>query len=224
MSNSNKIKGVLFDMDGTVLDSEGSFVKAQLLLLQEYNIISSTNELEEFKGMSYKDFYPRFMAKFDIVENVDSLRSKLRTYLHKIMETNLKFIEGFEDFYKYHIEGSKLKLGLITNTTRLSYEKIQTCIHIDDYFNFVITVSEATKPKPSPVPYIEAMEKLSLDVNETVIIEDSKTGLLSAVRSKAKVIGITTSLSDKQIKDIDQNILIANSYNDISEYFKESNY
>ena len=68
------------------------------------------------------------------------------------------------------------------------------------------------------------MEKLSLDVNETVIIEDSKTGLLSAVRSKAKVIGITTSLSDKQIKDIDQNILIANSYNDISEYFKESNY
>ena len=148
MSNSNKIKGVLFDMDGTVLDSEGSFVKAQLLLLQEYNIISSTNELEEFKGMSYKDFYPRFMAKFDIVENVDSLRSKLRTYLHKIMETNLKFIEGFEDFYKYHIKGSKLKVGLITNTTRLSYEKIQTCIHIDDYFNFVITVSEATKPNP----------------------------------------------------------------------------
>ena len=224
MHNSHKIKGVLFDMDGTVLDSEGLFEQAQLLLLEEYGVISSNSELEEFKGMSYKDFYPRFMSKFNVVEEVDCIRSKLRTYLHKIMETDLKFIDGFENFYKSYIKDSNLKVGLITNTTRLSYEKIQTCIHIDDYFNFVITVTEAKEPKPSPVPYIQAMEYLSLDVNETIIIEDSKTGLLSAVRSKAKVLGITTSLSNHQIKDIDQDIIVANSYKDISEYFKNLDY
>ena len=85
-------------------------------------------------------------------------------------------------------------------------------------------MTEAKEPKPSPVPYIQAMEYLSLDINETVIIGDSKTGLLSAVRSKAKVIGITTSLSSNQIKDIHQDIIVANSYNDISECFKNFNY
>ena len=50
--NPYKIEGVLFDMDGTVLDSEGLFEQAQLLLLEEYGVISSNSELEEFKGMS----------------------------------------------------------------------------------------------------------------------------------------------------------------------------
>ncbi len=93
MFNSNKIKGVLFDMDGTVLDSEDLFIKSQLLLLNEYNIYSDSNDLEEFKGMSHKDFYPKLISKFNINENLNVLRSKLRTYLHKIMETDLKFIE-----------------------------------------------------------------------------------------------------------------------------------
>ena len=64
----NELKGVLFDMDGTVLDSEGLFDNAQLALLKEYNIKSSTKELSDFKGMSYKDFYPQFMKKFNLLK------------------------------------------------------------------------------------------------------------------------------------------------------------
>ncbi|MAJ44634.1 MAG: hypothetical protein CMF96_07820 [Candidatus Marinimicrobia bacterium] len=224
MFNSNKIKGVLFDMDGTVLDSEDLFIKSQLLLLNEYNIYSDSNDLEEFKGMSHKDFYPKLISKFNINENLNVLRSKLRTYLHKIMETDLKFIEGFEDFFNSQIKDSNLKVGIVTNTTRLSYIKIQKCIHIDNYFSFVITVDEALVPKPSPVPFKKAMEKLSLSANETIVIEDSKTGLLSAVKSEAKVIGITTSLSESQIKDINSDITVANSYDDITNIFKKLNY
>ena len=64
------------------------------------------------------------------------------------------------------------------------------------------------------------MDSLSLDVKETLIIEDSKTGLQSAIKSKAKVIGIATSLTDSQIKNIDSNIIVANSYSDISMLLK----
>ena len=214
------IKGVLFDMDGTVLDSEGLFEKSQLLLLEDYNIISNRNELEEFKGMSYKDFYPRFMNKFSIPGDIEPIRLKLRTYLHKIMETNLKFVSGFENFYKSFIKNNNIKVALVTNTTRLTYQKIQTCINIYDYFHFVITVTESKEPKPSPAPYLQAMEFLSLDADETLIVEDSVTGLLSAIRSKEKVIGITTSLTDKQITNIHKDIFVANSYNDVTTYLK----
>ena len=95
----NKIKGVLFDMDGTVLDSEELFDKAQLLFLEDYGIISNHKELEEFKGMSYQDFYPRFMNKFNITGDIDSIRCKLRKYLHKIMETNLKYTNRLKDLF-----------------------------------------------------------------------------------------------------------------------------
>ena len=214
------VNGILFDMDGTILDSEGLWDKAQIQFLQEKNIIVKPDDFSDFKGLSYKHFYPLFIKKFNIQESINEVRFKLRTYLYKIMENELKYIEGFEDFYKTYIRGTKLKVGLITNTTRLSYQKIQTCININDYFNFVITVNEAKEPKPSPKPYLQAMESLSLHPNETIIIEDSKIGLISAVNSKAKVIGITTSLTDEEIKKIDKNILITNSYDDISIYFK----
>ncbi len=216
----NDIKGILFDMDGTVLDSEGLFDESQLLLLKEYSINASICDLEEFKGMSYKDFYPLFMKKFNIDSDIDTIRLKLRTYLHQSMKNNLKFIDGFEYFYNSFIKDNELKVGLVTNTTRLTYEKIRTYINIDDYFSFVLTVNESKKPKPSPIPYIQAMDSLSLDVKETLIIEDSKTGLESAIKSKAKVIGITTSLTDSQIKNIDNNIIVAKSYSDIGMLLK----
>tara|TARA_B100002052_G_scaffold46434_2_gene39295 strand:- start:100 stop:759 length:660 start_codon:yes stop_codon:yes gene_type:complete len=216
----NNIKGILFDMDGTVLDSEGLFDESQLLLLKEYSINASICDLEEFKGMSYKDFYPLFMKKFNIDSDIDTIRLKLRTYLHQSMKNNLKFIDGFEYFYNSFIKDNELKVGLVTNTTRLTYEKIRTYINIDDYFSFVLTVNESKKPKPSPIPYIQAMDSLSLDVKETLIIEDSKTGLESAIKSKAKVVGITTSLTDSQIKNIDNNIIVAKSYSDIGMLLK----
>jgi len=216
----NNIKGILFDMDGTVLDSEGLFDESQLLLLKEYSINASICDLEEFKGMSYKDFYPLFMKKFNIDSDIDTIRLKLRTYLHQSMKNNLKFIDGFEHFYNSFIKDNELKVGLVTNTTRLTYEKIRTYINIDDYFSFVLTVNESKKPKPSPIPYIQAMDSLSLDVKETLIIEDSKTGLESAINSKAKVVGITTSLTDSQIKNIDNNIIVVKSYSDIGMLLK----
>ena len=64
-------------MDGTVLASEDLFDKAQLLLLKEYGISSNSFELKEFKGMSYKDFYPNFIKKFRIKDSISDLRVKL---------------------------------------------------------------------------------------------------------------------------------------------------
>ncbi len=221
---NKKIKGILFDMDGTVLDSEGLFDDAQLLFLKEFEIFAKPDDLEEFKGMSYKDFYPRFTKKFNLNLNVDLIRFKIRTYLHKIMETRLKFIRGFEKFYNHYIGPSSLKVGLVTNTTRLSYQKIQECINIDDYFNYVITVTEAKEPKPSPEPYLQAINFLSLNIRDTVIIEDSKTGLISAVRTGAKVIGLTTSLNREQIKDINKDILVADSYIDVGSFLETDDY
>tara|TARA_B110000438_G_C15485243_1_gene509039 strand:+ start:42 stop:458 length:417 start_codon:yes stop_codon:yes gene_type:complete len=136
------------------------------------------------------------------------------------METDLRYIDGFEDFYQSFIKDSDIKVALVTNTTRLTYEKIKSCINIGDYFSLVITVTEAIEPKPSSSPYLQAMDSLSLSLDETLIIEDSKTGLLSAVRSNATVLGLTTSLTKSAIKDIDKSIRIVHSYEDIKAYLE----
>ena len=217
---TTKYCGILFDMDGTVLDSEGLFDKAQLRFLKENDILVSSEDLSEFKGLSYKHFYPRFMSKFNITGAVDGIRLKLRTYLHEIMETELKYIEGFEEFYNSYILGHQVKVGIVTNTTRLSYQKIDQCVGIGNYFPYSLTASESREPKPSPVPFIQAMDELKLTSDKTLIIEDSQTGLLSAVGSGAQVIGITTSLSKQDIFNIDNSIHVVDTYQDIADYLE----
>ncbi len=217
---TTKYSGILFDMDGTVLDSEGLFDKAQLRFLKENDILVSSEDLSEFKGLSYKHFYPRFMSKFNITGAVDGIRLKLRTYLHEIMETELEYIEGFEEFYNSYILGHQVKVGIVTNTTRLSYQKIDQCVGIGNYFPYSLTASESREPKPSPVPFIQAMDELKLTSDKTLIIEDSQTGLLSAVGSGAQVIGITTSLSKQDILNIDNSIHVVDTYQDIADYLE----
>tara|TARA_S200000501_G_C20741244_1_gene707422 strand:- start:261 stop:938 length:678 start_codon:yes stop_codon:yes gene_type:complete len=219
-----QIKGILFDMDGTVLSSEGLFEKAQKKYLREKKIIVNSEELYVFKGLSYKDFYPQFIEKFNITDDIDLIRKKIRNHLYSLMETDLEYIEGFKSFYKNVIKNSNIKVALVTNTTRESYQKIQTIVNIDKYFNYTITVSEAKKPKPNPDPYLQAMKKLKLKPNNTMIIEDSKTGLLSALKTKSKVVGITTTMKEEEIKSLNENIEIVNSYPKLEKIFKEKFY
>ena len=78
------------------------------------------------------------------------------------MEKDLKYIEGFEEFYKNYINNFNFKTAIVTNTTRLSYQKIEQCVNISKYFNFSITVTESKAPKPSPIPFLQAMDHLKL--------------------------------------------------------------
>ena len=214
------IKCILFDMDGTVLNSEPLFDKAQLLLLDEYGVKASTKDLNEFRGMSNINFYPKFREKFKISEEIKTLRLKLRKYLHKAMKNQLVFIDGFEYFYKTVIKSSNYKVGLVTNTTRSTYTEIQKNINIDNYFSCVITVSEVQEPKPSPQPYLQAMKYFNMNPYETIIVEDSITGLISALRTEAHVFGIKTSLDAHQIKSIDKKIVPVDSYLDLGQLLK----
>ena len=211
----NNLRGVLFDMDGTVLDSEGLFDKAQAQYLKENNIFISKNDLRDFKGLSYKDFYPLFIKKFKLSESTDNIRYKMRTYLHKIMEKELRYVCGFETFFKSYILNKGFKVGLVTNTTRATYNKIQSILNVNDYFQFVITATESQRPKPSPRPYLEAMESLCLDPQETLIIEDSKAGLISAINSGAHVVGLKTSLNARQMQSISKKIYVINHFSEL---------
>ena len=98
------------------------------------------------------------------------------------MEKELRYICGFETFFKSYILNKGFKVGLVTNTTRATYNKIQSILNIDDYFSIVIQRQNLQGQNPSPVPYLENMESLC-SPKETLIIENSKTGLICAINS-----------------------------------------
>ena len=221
MYNTSKIHAIIFDMDGTVLESEGLFTLAEQRLLSDYGVEADPDALSVFLGMSEDDFYPQFIKKFKINDDIESLKHKLKNYLFIIMKSHLKYIEGFENFYRSIIKKNHLKTALVTNTSRDIVMKVREFINIDSYFSVIITSTDTSDPKPSPVPYSYAMKELAVDPSNTIIIEDSIVGIQSALASKAEVWGITSTMSREDMASFADNIHIFDYYTEISKFLEK---
>ena len=221
MYNTNKIHAIIFDMDGTVLESEGLFSMAEQKLLADYGVNINLDALSEFRGMSEDNFYPHFINKFQICDSIENLKNKLKEYLFAIMESHLCYIDGFQSFYQDTIQKHNLKTALVTNTSIDIVKKVKGFIDIESYIPLIITSSDVSQPKPSPIPYSSAMRDLSVAPEETIIIEDSSVGLLSALDSGAEVFGITSTASRDAIMHISENIRVFDGYSDMSKYLEK---
>ena len=221
MYSTNKTSTIIFDMDGTVLESEGLFSIAEQRLLSDYGIQIKLDELVAFRGMSEDDFYPNFTEKFQINDSKENIKRKLQEYFFIIMKSHLHYIRGFKNFYKNIIQRYNLKTALVTNTSLDIVIKIREHINIDRYFSLIITSCDVSQPKPSPVPYRSAMSGLSSDSENTIIIEDSRVGFESALGSGAEVFGITSTLSREDIIEIDVRIQVFDHYRDITNFLEK---
>ena len=92
-------------------------------------------------------------------------------------------------------------MGLVTASPRHSLNKIIDKLNLNNYFIQIISGEDAIKNKPHPAPYILMMEKLNSKPQNTIIIEDSLTGLQSAIGSNAHVIAKTGSVPTSKLAD-----------------------
>ena len=220
MYNTNKYDTVMFDMDGTVLKSEDLFTEAEILLLADYGVNVKATELSEFKGVSPDFFYSKFKKKFDIKESDNILKDRLLVHLYSLFNNKLSYVDGFKSFYKNYIYKNQIKTALVTNTSRNIVDKINELIEIDIYFKTITTSSDVSHGKPHPEPYIATMAALGSTPPKTLIIEDSKVGILSGLKSGADVISLLTTLTKKEIRAIDPEILCFSGYMDIYNYLQ----
>ena len=218
MYNTSKIQSILFDMDGTVLESEGLFGRAEHQLLQNHGVKIDISELNDFRGMSEDEFYPQFISRYHLNEKPEILQRQLKQILFGLFKTDLCYLQGFCSFYDEHVRLSNRKTALVTNTSIDIVMVIRDCINIDNYFQHIITSSDVSAPKPSPVPYQHAMSLLDSNPEETMIIEDSRSGLQSAVDSGAMVVGLPTTLSIDQIHQIHDSIIVLDNYSKIRNF------
>ena len=99
-----------------------------------------------------------------------------------------------------------VKIGLVTNSVRLTTGFMLTYAGLVDLIDVIITNEDVAVPKPNPEGYLEAMKKLGVVPSKTVIIEDSQYGIAAAKASGAHVIEVT-GVTDVNL-DLFSNLLI----------------
>ncbi len=203
-----QIKGILFDLDGTVIDSEPLYQRGEINLFKEYGVEIPKEDWKIFRGTTEQDFYTISMKKYNIKEDRKIFIEKGRAYIKKEFDNNLQFKRDFLKFHS-HIK-DKYKIGLVTASPLHSFKYVDRMLHLKKYFSKIITNDDIERSKPAPDPYLKMMKLLDLNPKQTLIIEDSINGMLSAKSSGANVVGITGSVNIQDMPGPD--IIISNFF------------
>jgi HAD superfamily hydrolase (TIGR01509 family) len=181
-----RTNGFLFDLDGTLVNTDEIYYKVWSEILAPYNI-SLTKEIYNTYIFSNADDDVRQKLIPTAPITTKQLTLKKDTlflnHLHQIQT-----IAGAQDFIKsLHVKAHKI--AVVTNANRPTAEAILKYINIRP--ELLVIGSECSSPKPSPEPYLTAIQSFNISPSRCIVFEDSKNGIVSARGARVQtVVGI----------------------------------
>ncbi len=206
------IRGIIFDLDGVVIDSEPLYQKVEIKLFGEYGIEIPDKDWKLFRGCTEEDFYTLSMERFQIQEDRETFMKKGRNYLFDEFDNSLEFNTGFIDLIN-RISG-KFKSGLVTASPASVFKYIDQKLNINQFFKHIITAEDTERSKPHPDPYLKMMDIMKIPPEDTIIIEDSIHGMNSAISAGGIVVGLTGSVP---IEDMPNPNIVIETLDELTE-------
>ena len=194
------IKGIIFDMDGTIVDSLPYHHEAWKIFFNENKVENFSEKLNEYKGGGTLDLMRTVYGNQYSKKELKKMSEDKEKIFRKIYKGEIKQILGFKNFLD-ELKSKDIMVGLASNAIRKNVSMIINELEIYDYFDSIICGDEVINGKPNPEMFNETIDRFNINKDECLIFEDSLEGVLAAKNSGVKVIGITSSSSNKVLKD-----------------------
>ena len=186
------IKGIVFDLDGVLIDSNYIQYDTFLKAVQHINkdIYYSYDEHEAlFSSLTTRNKLKILVAQKLLnetdVEVIYNKKQELTKEAFESLEENKNLIVLFEQ-----LKQDNYRLFCCSNNNKTIVNLILNKLGLYNYLEFIITNNDVKEPKPSPYIYKLVMERTKLNPNQLLILEDSEIGLKAAYASKANVLEI----------------------------------
>jgi len=187
-----ELKVALFDLDGTLIDTEGQYSKFWGMIGREYH-----PELPDFasmiKGTTLVDIHARYFPDESVQQKLDVRISEWE----KSME--YEFMPGACNFVK-DLKDHGVKCGIVTSSNQ---EKMGNVLRrlpeLNEMFDLILTSEGFKRSKPSPDCYLEGARLLNADITECVVFEDAINGLDSGMNAKMFTIGLSTTYPHEEV-------------------------
>jgi beta-phosphoglucomutase len=197
------IKGVLFDMDGVLVDSEKYICEAAILMFREMGVTVLPVDFLPFVGTGENRYIGGVAEKYRVRKDVTLMKNRTYQIYETITRGKLKPLPGVSDFIN-KCRDKKLKIAVATSADRVKMLINLKEIGIpEEIFDATVNGLEVERKKPFPDIFITAAAKLGLKAEECLVIEDAVSGVKAAKAAGAKCLGLTTSFSQEQLQDAD---------------------
>lgn len=198
------IKNIIFDLDGTLIDSMYIWNEAGRNFLIKNNITPPKNLEEIFKTMTFTESAQFFINKLGLKLTVDEIINGIIYDVKDLYLTSVELKPGVAEFIK-KCDSSNINMCILTSS-ELDY--IIPCLKklkIFDYFKEILTCTNLGMSKSSPEIYIKASEKFKFKISETAVFEDALHCIESSIKAGFFTIGVydeTTSNEVEHLKNI----------------------
>jgi len=197
------IKGVLFDMDGVLVDSEEYIAKAAVEMFRREGLEVKEEDFVPFVGSGEDRYLGGVAEKYNF--DIDVNEAKVKTYkiYGELVEGKLSPLSGVLDFIeKAKLKG--LKLAVATSADKIKMEINLGNIGIsEDTFDATVNGLEVERKKPFPDIFELAAKKIGLKPQECLVVEDAVSGVEAAKSAGAMCLGLMTSFTSEELAQAD---------------------
>ena len=197
------VDGIIFDMDGVLVDSERQSNEGWKWAAKKQGIDMPMWLIDSFKGapdeLNRKMFDDYFDGKADYWET-----KMLRTeHIYKIREKEgLPIKKGVNEIFEY-IKANNLKCAVATSTRRVSAEKTLRDIGVSDYLDAVVYGNEVEHGKPEPDIFLLAADAIGVKPENAIVVEDSINGIKAGHAAGMRVIHVPDTIAiDDEIRKL----------------------
>lgn len=213
------IKAIIFDMDGLMIDSERVTFECYQEILKGMNLTMDEEFYKTLLGKPLKGIYQRF---YDVYGNdfpIEDVIKDVHALMAKRFETEgVPIKTGLKSLLEY-LKENNYKTIVATSSNRDRVDTILSQAQITDYFDDSICGDEVTKGKPNPEVFLKSCQKLGVNVDEAIVLEDSEAGIQAGYDAGIKVICIPDmKYPEKQYEE--KTFKILKDLNGVTEYLK----
>ncbi|NNC88871.1 MAG: HAD family phosphatase [Akkermansiaceae bacterium] len=189
----NGFDGLIFDLDGTLVDSMPAHFEAWCRALEAHGAggIFPEDVFYAMGGMPTKDIVVELNGEHGLNLNPEAVcYAKREAYLASLDRVILH--EEVVTFAR--AQYGKVPLGVATGSTRLGAEKTLQAVGLSDLFDEVVTSEDVPRGKPAPDIFLEAARRIGVEPGRCLAIEDAQPGLLAAQAAGMKVVMVPAPL------------------------------
>lgn len=198
-----KIKGVLFDMDGVLVDSEWFICEAAVRMFEEKGLKVKRDDFLPFVGAGENRYLGGVAEKYNFILDIKVSKARVYAIYNEIIPGRLKALPGVNEFIGL-CRRKGLKLALATSADKIKMDTNLNEIGLaDDVFDIKINGLDVERKKPFPDIYILAAEKLGLKPDECLVVEDAVNGIEAGKKAGARTLALTTSFDRSYFCDAD---------------------
>jgi len=197
----SKFKAIIFDLDGTLIDSMGLWEEIDRIYLDKFGYDLPKDLQKNIEGKSFDETAIYFKTHFNLMDDVEVIKKDWHDLAEEFYKERVRIKSSVKELL-IKIKSLNMPMAIATsNSKELAMMALKTN-NIEKYFDAIVTSCEVGKGKPSPDVFLETAKRLNVSPIECLVFEDTHAGVIGAKKAGMTVFAVYDRHSEDFIEKI----------------------